>query len=139
MKKTALFILLIISLSVTSAFASDYTGTDPATPGYSAQDVQNQNLSAGDGIYWIDPDLPGGDASFQVYADLTTANGGWTMGNDASSTLPTLNGHTNAIAILAQNQQAEIRFVDPNGTYDAYYTGTWASRIPVVSRKKPLF
>ena len=62
MKKTALFILLIISLSVTSAFASDYTGTDPATPGYSAQDVQNQNLSAGDGIYWIDPDLPGGDA-----------------------------------------------------------------------------
>ena len=62
MKKTALFILLIISLSVTSAFASDYTGTDPATPGYSAQDVQNQNLSAGDGIYWIDPDLPGGNA-----------------------------------------------------------------------------
>ena len=128
MKKITLFVVIFISFLSTSLYASTYTGTDPAAPGSSANDIHNQNPSAGDGVYWVDPDLPGGDASFQVYTDMSTAGGGWTMGNDASGTLPTINGHANAIATLAGNQDALIRFAGAG--YDAYYTGRWGANLP---------
>ena len=128
MKKIAVFFLLLASLPSICMAA---VGDSASSPGFSAQDIYNQNPSAqnADGVYWIDPDLPAGsDAPFQVYADMTVDGGGWIMGNDTTATQPTLNGHTNAIAILAQDtinpsQVAEIRFVGTG--YDAYYTGLW--------------
>ena len=130
MKKiAAVFLFLFISLP---SICLAGVGDSQSSPGFSALDVQNQNPAAADGVYWIDPDLPGGDSPFQVYADLTTAGGGWTMANDTGS-LPTLTSPgnpTNAINILAVNQQAQIRIVDPGGSFDFYYTGTWGNRLP---------
>ena len=39
----------------------------------------NANPSAGDGVYWIDPDGAGGNRPFRAYCDMSTGPGGWTL------------------------------------------------------------
>jgi len=45
----------------------------------SCQDVIDRGEDVGSGIYQIDPDGTGGSAPFDVYCDMTTEDGGWTL------------------------------------------------------------
>ena len=67
----------IIVLS-TGAHVMD--GQSSETAGFSALQILNDGYSVGDGIYWLDPDGPGGADPFQAYADMTRDGGGWTLG-----------------------------------------------------------
>ena len=43
------------------------------------QEILEYGKSTGSGLYWIDSDGPGGNASYQVYCDMVTDGGGWTQ------------------------------------------------------------
>lgn len=128
MKASSLMILFVLTASASTCLHASLIGSSATTPGFSAADILIQGGAVGDGVYWIDPDLPGGDTSFTVYADMTTDGGGWTMAHDITGGYPTLDGHNNAITILAVGQNAELRFVGTG--FDAYYTGNYYAALP---------
>lgn len=54
-------------------------GLTPATAGVSAFQIKTDYPSSTDGLYWIKNDNIDGGTPFQIYADMTTDGGGWTL------------------------------------------------------------
>jgi len=85
-------------------------GSTKEKAGQSCKKIMADKLSRGNGIYWIDPN--GGDVSdaYQVYCDMTSDGGGWTMVmkvNGASSNLVYGAGYWENATLLNVNNIAE--------------------------------
>ncbi len=146
MRRLSLAALLTLALTSlmwwsTEATATPFDGTSSATAGISAKQIQADGFSTGDGLYWLDPDLSGGDAPFLAFADMTASGGGWTLGVlslDASPAaaidITAVTGsaglstsHTVDAAPLALDRDAEIRY-ELSDSGGAVFSGTYTGR-----------
>lgn len=132
MQKYLIAGILMTGLAGSAGASAMTAGTTAGHPGFSAKDILIQSgYTAPTGLYWIDPDLPGGNGAFQIFADMSSQGGGWTLAHDKANSLPDLDNMPNffGIDILSVSQNAQIRFVG-NGV-DAFYTGRYFATLPV--------
>lgn len=69
----------------------------------SCADVLLTDPMAGNGVYLIDPDGPGGMSPFSVYCEMTTAGGGWIL---VGRELPGNTGHLRFLGVDTNNPSA---------------------------------
>lgn len=131
MKTLITTVALCATLISSAAAQAAAIGLSSEFPGTSARDIQNRSPAALNGIYWIDPDGLGGDSPFQVFADMTSMGGGWTLAHDKANLLPDMDTHSGAINALAVNQSASIRFVGSG--LDAFFVGNYNQFLPATS------
>lgn len=67
------------------AQAGAYDGSSPADAGLSAAQILRDHPASVTGVYWIDADGAGGAAPQQLYADMSTAGGGWMLVRHATN------------------------------------------------------
>ena len=80
-----------------------YDGLSASTASGSAYAIKQSYPASADGYYWIKNSNINGGSPFQIYADMTTDGGGWTliMCNTSPNT-----GWTNANAVLRNETSA---------------------------------
>ena len=66
--------------------AAPYDGLSAATAGLSAAQILRDHAASPTGVYWIDPDSAGAAPARQVFADMSTAGGGWMLVRHAAGT-----------------------------------------------------
>jgi hypothetical protein len=69
----------------------------------SCADVLLNDPTAGNGVYLVDPDGPGGMSPFSVYCEMTTAGGGWIL---VGRELPKNTGHLRFLGFDTNNPTA---------------------------------
>jgi hypothetical protein len=65
--------------ATSTRFYAEKDGLSPTTASSSAYQIKQDYPSSTDGFYWIKNTNINGGAPFRIYADMTTAGGGWTM------------------------------------------------------------
>lgn len=93
-------------------------GLTAGRPGSSAYQIKQDYPGSPDGLYWISNPAINGGTAFQIYADMTTDGGGWTLILCNTSPNP---GWTNEEAILRNESSPSI-----NSTYSII---AWADYI----------
>jgi hypothetical protein len=148
------FVARIVLATVFALFAIDVSastvGLSALYPAFSAKEIKLADPTLPSGLYWFDPDGPGGGAAFQGYADMTTDGGGWNLallslaGSPSQTTdivaatggpAGLTSGHTLDMTLLAVTKTAEIRheIVAPSGVFNAYYTGKYHDALPLAA------
>ena len=96
------------------SFAAPIPGTAATAPAKSCKAIVDAGDSHGDDVYWLDPD--GGDASnsFEVWCDMTTAGGGWTLvGYNEEKNRTFLTGTWHAVAGRLVPETGKEAAMDP--------------------------
>ena len=56
-----------------------YNGQSPSSAGLSCKTLLDTGGSQGNGVYWVDPDGPGGNDPYETYCNMADNDGGWTL------------------------------------------------------------
>ncbi len=94
-------------------------------PGLSCKDILKIDKGAKDGLYWLDPDGPGGPGGkYQAWCDMTTAGGGWVLvmqiQGGHSTTFGYGSSHWTATSTTASNPPLSLS--STNAKYGAFNT-----------------